>query len=155
MIYKDFYTELGKLLYAVAEIDGMITKTERKKLQDIIEQELVPVEKKKDKFGSNVAHYSEMEFDFLEEEIIDPISAFESFSDFLKEHDAAINQRMRKICIYIVDELAAAYYGTNKKEKILIEKLQFILKSSKKNGNSKIKIKRSYSELSDRRSKKS
>ena len=39
MIYREFYSELGKLLYAVADIDGVITEKEKKKLKEIVKKE--------------------------------------------------------------------------------------------------------------------
>jgi uncharacterized tellurite resistance protein B-like protein len=124
MIYKDFYSEVGKLLYAVADIDGVITQTEKKALQDIVKKELIPADKHSDSFGTESAFYSEIEFDFLDDQIADAEAAFESFIDFVEEHHTAFDQKLRKICIHIANELASAYHGTNKKEKALIEKLK-------------------------------
>ena len=124
MKYKEFYAELGKLLYAVADIDKVITPVEKKKLQDIIKKELVPNEVHTDAFGTHAAYYTEMEFDFLDEEIADASAAFESFIDFVKEHHTAFDSQMKKTVLKVVKELAAAYHGTNKKERELIVKLQ-------------------------------
>lgn len=124
MLYKEFYSELGKLLYAVADIDGVITQKEKKQLQDSIIKELVAGEKNKDKFGTDAAYYSEIEFDFLNETIADAETAFNSFIDFVEEHHTAFNIRMKNISLHIAKELAAAYHGTNKKEKALIETLK-------------------------------
>jgi uncharacterized tellurite resistance protein B-like protein len=124
MIYKDFYSEVGKLLYAVADIDGVITQTEKKALQDIVKKELIPADKHSDSFGTESAFYSEIEFDFLDDQIADAEAAFESFIDFVEEHHTAFDQKLRKICIHIANELASAYHGANKKEKALIEKLK-------------------------------
>ena len=127
MIYKEFYSELGKLLYAVADIDGVITQKEKKKLEDIVRKELVPGEEHQDEFGTNSAYYSEIEFDFLDEGIVDAESAFESFIDFVEEHHTAFDETMSEVCLHVVKELAAAYRGTNKKEKALLEKLKMKL----------------------------
>src|SRR5690606_13704785 len=79
MLYRQFYSELGKLLYAVADVDGMISQKEKKALQELVRKELVPVEKHTDKFGTDVAFYAEIEFDFLEDSMVEPEEAFESF----------------------------------------------------------------------------
>ena len=131
MLYKEFYAELGKLLYAVADIDHMITSEEKKKLQDVVKKELVPQEMHIDAFGTDVAYYAEMEFDFLDEQIGDAEAAFDSFIDFVKDHHTAFDEQMKKTALSIAKELAAAYHGTNKKEKVLIEKLQKELKKIK------------------------
>lgn len=124
MIYREFYSELGKLLYAVADIDHVITQQEKNKLQDIVKKELVPAEPHKDAFGTDAAYYAEIEFDFLDEQIEDAETAFESFIDFVEEHHTAFDKKMKKVCLHITQELANAYRGTNKKEKQLLEKLK-------------------------------
>jgi uncharacterized tellurite resistance protein B-like protein len=124
MLYKDFYSELGKLLYAVADIDGVITQSEKKVLHEIVRKELVPSEKHKDEFGTDAAYYAEIEFEYLEEEISDADAAFNSFIDFVEEHHTAFNEKMRKICIHVAKEIANAYHKTNKKEKLIIKRLK-------------------------------
>jgi len=124
MEYKDFYAELGKLLYAVADIDGVITQKEKKALQDIVKKELVPVEMHTDEVGTDAAYYTEIEFDFLDEEIGDTEAAFNSFIDFVEEHHTAFDERMKKVSLHVAKELANAYHGTNKKEKKLINELR-------------------------------
>jgi uncharacterized tellurite resistance protein B-like protein len=127
MLYKEFYSELGKLLYAVSDIDGTISAAEKSKLQDIVKKELVPAESHVDDFGTNAAFYSEIEFDFMDEEISDAESAFESFISFVEDHHTAFDEQMKKISLRIMKELANAYYGTNKKEKELIQKATKLL----------------------------
>lgn len=124
MKYKDFYSELGKLLYAVADIDHVITQKEKKALYDIVKNELVPHERHTDQFKTDVAFYAEMEFDFLAETIGDTEAAFNSFIDFVEDHHTAFDERMKKVCLHVAKKLAQAYHGTNKKEKVLIDKLK-------------------------------
>ena len=128
MRYNEFYSEIGKLLYAVADIDGAITKREKKALQEIIRNELVPAEKHTDAYGTDAAYYAEMEFDFLDEQTADSETAFNSFIDFIEEHHTALDERMKKVCLHIADELASAYKRKNKKENALIQKLKDRLK---------------------------
>ena len=137
MIYKEFYSELGKMLYAVADIDGVITQQEKKKLQDIVKMELVPAEQHRDEFGMDAAYYSEIEFEFLDEEIGDAGSAFESFIDFMEEHHSALDEKMISVCLHISKEIANAYRGTNKKEKGLIDQLRKTLDGIRKQNASK------------------
>lgn len=139
MDYKNFYAELGKLLYAVADIDGVITQQEKNVLLDIVKNELVPAEKHVDAFKTDVAFYTEIEFDFLDKEIGDAESAFSSFIDFVEDHHTAFDENMKKISLHVTKELADAYHGTNKKEKVLIKKLTEKLK--------KIEIRKSKKEI--------
>ncbi len=129
MLYKEFYSELGKLLYAVADIDGIITQKEKEKLQEIVRLELVPAEKRTDEFGTDLAFYSEIEFDFLDEEIGDVDSAFNSFISFVEEHQTAFDDKMIRVCLHVARELAAAYRGVNKKEKAIVELLKHKLEN--------------------------
>ena len=124
MIYHEFYSELGKLLYAVADIDNVITQQEKKALQHIVTHELLPAESHTDSFGTNAAFYSEIEFDFMDESIGDAETAFESFKSYVDEHHTAFDEKLKKTCLHVIEELAAAYYGTNKREKELIDELK-------------------------------
>jgi uncharacterized protein YeaO (DUF488 family) len=128
MIYKELYSEIGKLLYAVADVDGLITKQEKKKLQDIVKQELAPAEKHIDQYGTDTAFYTEFEFDFEDEQIAEPETALNSFIDFIEDHHTAFTKKMKNACLHVAEELAAAYHGTNKKEKALIKTLRDKLK---------------------------
>lgn len=93
-------------------------------MYEIVRKELVPAEKHKDGFGTDAAYHTEIEFDFLEEEMADSETAFNSFIDFIEEHHTAFDQRMKKVCLHVAEELAEAYRKTNKKEKLLIDKLK-------------------------------
>jgi hypothetical protein len=127
MQFQDFYTELGKLLYAVAKVDGVITKEERKALMEIVEKELAPLESSTDEFGTDAAYITKFEFDVLEEQMTPAEDAFNDFIDFVEEHHKAFKPNIKSICIKVTEELAADYHGTNKKEHALIEKLKLKL----------------------------
>lgn len=118
--YKRFYSELGKLLYAVADVDKVITPEEKKALQEMVRNELVPAEKHTDEFGTSVAHYAEIEFDFLDEQIIDSRTALQSFLDYVDDHRRLLSEPMRKGCIQLAQRLAHAYEGRSKKEQELL-----------------------------------
>ena len=78
MIIRNYYKELGKLLYAVAKADGKINPHEVEELKRIIKSELVPAEKETDEFGTDTAFYIEFEFDIYEEMDIDADVAYDS-----------------------------------------------------------------------------
>jgi hypothetical protein len=130
MIYPRFYSELGKLLYAVASVDGVISEKEKLALHKFVKDELVPAEKHSDKYGTDAAYYSEIEFEILKEtESSDSEAAFNSFINFVETHHTAFDARLKRISLHIAEELAEAYRGTNKKEKVLIEKLKHRIKN--------------------------
>ncbi|MGP8216624.1 MAG: hypothetical protein ACLQQ4_13750 [Bacteroidia bacterium] len=137
MLYRDFYAELGKLLYSVADISGVITQKEKKTLDEIVRKELVPAENHVDEFGTDAAFYTEMEFDYLDEEIADAEPAFESFIDFVEEHHTAFDEKMKKISLHVANELANAYHKKNKKEVALIKMLKQKLENIEPSKNKK------------------
>lgn len=132
MLYMDiriFYAELGKLLYAVADIDGTITRQERQELHELIASRLTLREVHTDEYGTNDAWYTEFEFDVAEEQGLDPEEAFQSFAAFVAEHGKHFDARMREICYLLADRLAGTYHHLNNKEKILLQRLKEVLNS--------------------------
>lgn len=123
MLYKKLYSEIGKLLYAVADMDMRISPVEKAKLQEIVNKELMAVEARTDEFGTPLAYYTEIEFDYLEDEIMDAETAFDSFINFVDEHQKALDIKMIELSIHVARELARAYYGTNLREELLLERL--------------------------------
>lgn len=124
MFYRQYYSELGKVLYSIASINGVIPAKEKEKLKELVREELVPAEKHKDTFGSEAAYYVEIEFDVLEDEVADTEAAFDSFIDFINEHYSAITQSMRDSALRVAEKLAAVYHKTSKREKELLKKLK-------------------------------
>jgi hypothetical protein len=124
MFYRQFYSELGKLLYALASVDGVISDKEKAALKDFVRKDLVPNEKHTDKFGTDAAYYIEIEFDILEDAMPDTEATFDSFLEFIERHYTAIDKRMRDDSIRIAVKVANAFHKTSKKEKALIETLK-------------------------------
>ena len=60
-----FYKELGRLLYAVAAVDGTVSPKEVETIKRVVKKRLVPVEAGMDHFGSDQAYITEFEFDVL------------------------------------------------------------------------------------------
>ena len=120
---KLLYAELGKLLYAVADVDGVISKREKDALQELVRKELVPAETHKDEFGTDMAYYTEFQFDIAEDSIVDSRTAFESFIDFVEENKAELDENAIWTIHRVATKLAESYYHTNKKEKDLLHLL--------------------------------
>ena len=129
MDLREFYSEVGKLLYAVADVDGMITNKERDALHALIQSRLAQRETHTDEFGTNDAWYTEFEFDVAEEQGLPAEDAFNSFSDFIEENRKKMDHDLKDICLMLADRLADSYHHTNRKEKALIQKLKETLYS--------------------------
>ena len=124
MLYRQFYSELAKLLYAVANIDGKISNKEREELRTIVRTELVPAEKHVDGFGTDAAFYAEIEFDILEETVAEPEAAFESFVNYIDKHHSAVDSRMRELSLRVAKKIADSYHKRSNKEKALMARLE-------------------------------
>lgn len=120
---KEFYIKLGDLLYAIANVDGMISQKEKKELQKMIREDLVQTEKEKDQYGTNLAYYTEMEFDFMEGQVIETDTSVKSFMQFIDANKSKFDEKKKKLCMSLVQRIADAYYYTNRKEKKLIATL--------------------------------
>ena len=124
MLYRQFYSELGKLLFALAKVDGVISKKERESLKELVKKELAPAEKNTDKFGTDAAFYTEIELDIADYEGMDSEQAFEFFLDFFEEHHSAIDERMRNATLHVAKHLANNFHKSSKKEKEMIKRLE-------------------------------
>lgn len=123
MRFQDFYTELGKLLYAIAKADGRVGNKEYDSLKKIVKEELVALEDSRDQYGTDNAYYTEMEFEFLEENFGDPNLAFESFIQFLDTHKTAFSPELKLLTSRISERIAKSEYGINHRERKYLEKL--------------------------------
>lgn len=129
MDIKLFYAELGKLLYAIADIDGVITAQERDELHSLIASRLTQREIHTDEFGTNDAWYTEFQFDVAEEQGLSPEEAFDSFATFMSENSKKLDPHVKDICLLLADKLASAFHDTNHKEKQMLQKLKEVLYS--------------------------
>jgi hypothetical protein len=127
MVYRQFYSEIGKLLYAVAAADGQVQKKEYDKLREIVEKKLVPMEQSTDQFGTDSAYYAEIEFDILMDRGASSAACFKSFCNFVENHRTAFDKNLKAMVSNLAKELALVYRGTNSKEAILIKELNHYL----------------------------
>jgi hypothetical protein len=124
MRYQDFYTELGKLLYAIAKVDGKVGAREFTALKKIVKEELLQLENSHDQFGTDNAYYVEMEFDFLEGNFGDPEQAFTSFLDFIEEHKSAITPELKGLIAHLSAKIASSEMGIHPKEQLYLRRLE-------------------------------
>jgi hypothetical protein len=120
---KEFYIKLGDLLYAIANVDAMISLKEKEEFQKLIREDLANTEKGIDQYGTNLAYYTEMEFDYLQGQIIETDTALQSFMQFIDVNKTMFDGKKKNLCLTLVRKIADAYYYTNRKEKKLINTL--------------------------------
>lgn len=124
MEFRRFYSEVGKLLYAIAAADGRVDRKEYEKLRDIVKEKLVPQENSTDQFGTDAAYYAEIEFDILMDQTPSATSCFHSFCDYVEAHHTAFDNHHKDMVMEMVKEIAQVYHGIDTKEKELIKQLK-------------------------------
>jgi len=124
MIYKNFYSEVGKLLYALAKADGSIPPEEIKAIHQLVLKDLVPLENSTDEFGTDSAFYVEMEFDYLNENFYEPDVAFNSFITYVEDHYSAFDEKLKSAIIKVAETLINSFHETNIQDHNYILKLK-------------------------------
>ena len=84
MISREFYKELGKLIYALAKADGQIQPKETEKLIEMLRASELHAEKGEIIYLQPDKYYTEFEFILYKEKKIAVKDAFYSFINFIK-----------------------------------------------------------------------
>jgi hypothetical protein len=131
MNYKQFYKELGHLLYAIAKADGEVRTQEIKEMKKFVLEELALFESRYDSSGMNEAFYTQFEFDDSLNKQASSAEAYASFIQFLKINAAYITDFLKKNILASAEKVADAYKSTNLEEQALINDLKEELKALK------------------------
>lgn len=128
MDIRNLYAHIGKLLYTVSDIDGVVSAREKERLHELVRDRLVKFETNMDGFGTNSAWYAEMSFDYHDYTESDPDQTYQSFIDFIKIHRKDIDPELRSLMFDLASDIANAYYKLNAKERTLLRELLQSLK---------------------------
>jgi hypothetical protein len=124
---KEFYRELGALLYAIAYSDGKVRKKEFQALREFLLREVAPAEHEYDSSGMNKAFYTEFSFE-AENEMHEAASeAFDRFVSYFRKNHKLIERPQKELILRAVDKVATAYKRTNKKEREMVRRLKLEL----------------------------
>ena len=123
MDQRKFYAELGRLLYAIAAVDGRIHAKEAATLRRVVTEQLVPQEVTVDHLGTDRAYITEFEFDIQVERGEAPEVAFESFILYLTQHKDRFSPAQKKLVLRAADVVAHAFHGVNAKELRMLAEL--------------------------------
>ena len=124
MDYKEFYSNLGKLLYAIAKADGAVQDEEVNEFYKVLKEDIIPFENRTDEFGTDMGFYTEFEFESMLDKKLGVNQAYEDFISFVKQHKTVFKNKHKEICIQSVSKIADAYEGIEKSEQYFIEKLK-------------------------------
>lgn len=111
-----FYKELGRLLYAVASVDGKVSPREVDTFKRVVKERLVPVEAGLDHFGTDQAYITEFEFDVLAERNATSEEAYTSFIAYMARHRDDLGEERRDLIYACAHAVARAVHGVGAKE---------------------------------------
>ncbi len=125
-----FYQNLGKLFYAVAAADKVVSEQEVDRLKEIIRAEWLALDDVTDDFGTDAAYQIEIVFDWLLEQNTDAESCIESFKSFIEEHPSLFTNQVKEMIWKTVNSIASTFSGKNKSELIMINKINHLFDAS-------------------------
>ena len=122
-----FYQQIGRLFYAVANIDNRIKEEEIAEVKKIILSDWLPIENSADEFGSDAAYQIDSVFDWLRENPIDSHLVIEAFKKYKNENQKLFTPQICNLILKSADKIANSFSGKNKSELIFITQLHTIL----------------------------
>ena len=126
MFYEELYTELGRLFYHLAAADGKIQPAEQKTLHELILTKWRTLEDSADEFGTDLSNLIEFSFDYETSDAVAEhgLQSFEEFHKINKEH---FTPEIANKIVETAGEIADAYRGKNKEERVFLNRLQRLL----------------------------
>jgi hypothetical protein len=124
-----FYTELGKILYAVAKADGAVQEKELKEIEKGIQREIKKLHQHKDDLEFMDLLLTKLSFQNSMKANLSMREASLSFMRFLEEHGDKIPDRSKQVADFLINLTARAYHGINKEEDKLLKEIKKLLTS--------------------------
>ena len=122
--YREYYKQLGNLLYSMAAIDGSVAPKELDKLRKLVREKLVPAEIHLDEFGTDMAYVVEFQFDLQNEQDLGSQVAWEEVEEYLKHNASLLPEADKQHMLAAAESVAAAFHGINKEEHQLLVRLK-------------------------------
>ena len=127
MISREFYKELGKLVYALAKADGEIQVKESDKLIEILRGTEIYCEQGEIITLQAEKYYTEFEFMLYKEKKIAVKDAFSSFINFIKTNFIHIDDKMKKMTLTLAKKILKSHKGINRLEQKMLDELTLVL----------------------------
>lgn len=108
----------------MAAADGRITAAETKRLYEVVQGELVPMEPATDTYGTDQAWITEFKFDVLAEQGADAQGEFDSFIAYISQHRKELTPELRSTILHMAEAVAKAFHGVHRKERALLNALR-------------------------------
>jgi uncharacterized tellurite resistance protein B-like protein len=130
MDFKDYYTALGKLVYAIALADGEVQSEESGKIFDFVISQLSKAEYAPENGKTALDVFDiEKEFHRLREEKVPAQVACQQFINFVEVHKTDLTKNNIASCISLMEQVAESHQGINKAERTMISKIKNHLES--------------------------
>jgi hypothetical protein len=113
---KQYYKELGKLVYTVAIADGNIQKEEVDTLHSYVAKELAKHEPNNDSSGMNYAFYTDFEFESTSEKQADIESCVDSYTKFIQKNYERGDELLIQRSMKLLEHVAKAYLKQKEKQ---------------------------------------
>lgn len=124
---RELYENLGKLFYAIAAADKVISKQEVQVLNNIVEKDWVPVEDSRDEYGTDLSFQIEVIFDWYQENELSAEAAYDRFETFKKSHEWLFDEDINNLIWKTVNRIALAFPGKNRSEVLMLIRLKSLL----------------------------
>ena len=122
-----FYQKLGYLFYSIAHSDRKVSADEINTLQQIIREDWLSLDEKRDAYGSDTAYQIHIIFDFLREKDYHSESAYNVFSRYFKDHIPLFSEDVIDRIFHSADRIADSLNGRNKSELRTLARLHMLL----------------------------
>jgi hypothetical protein len=126
-----FYQKLGYLFYSIAHSDRRVSAEELNTLQQIIREDWLPLDDKRDAYGSDTAYQIHIIFDFLREKDYNSESAYNVFTRYFKEHIKLFSDDVIDRIFHSANRIADSLNGRNKSELQALARLHLLLGKEK------------------------
>ena len=125
--YEDLYKEVGNLFYAIAAVDGKMSKSEKKMITSLVIYNWRPVENSTDAFGSDAANIILFQIDVNEGMEADAEERYNSFVYFFEENYQAIALVFREKILSSARDIAESTRMINNAELTILMKLRYLV----------------------------
>ena len=116
---KQYYKELGKMVYAVAMADGVIKSEEIETLHQFVLKDLAMHEVHIDSSMMNEAFYVDFEFENSIKTNLDTNTAIKSYAKFIHNNFETGDEGLIQRSVKLLETVAGAYSRSKEKEVVL------------------------------------
>lgn len=124
----NFYQQLGRVFYGIADVDGTVRLDEVEKLDKIVKELWLPLEDTFDEFDTDSAYQIEIVFSWLHENNGHDGDTLKEFGEYMKEHPKLFTEKNRQLIYDTAEKIAESFHGFNKKETTYLHELSKMLK---------------------------